>query len=109
MGVGVAGLTENKANSANPAELELVFSWAELGNMMFQLVVWSMARNCISGCIINTVYSPGTIQVKLLPNSAQLNPSSSSAGLAELALFSVNPATPTLIPKAIAFICWPLA
>ena len=60
--VGMAGLTENKANSANPAELELVFSWAELGNMMFQLVVWSMARNCISGCIINTVYSPGTIQ-----------------------------------------------
>ena len=29
--LGVAGLTENKANSANPAELELGLSWAELG------------------------------------------------------------------------------
>ena len=28
----MAGLAENKANSANPAELELGLSWAELGN-----------------------------------------------------------------------------
>ena len=29
--MGVAGLTENKANSANPAELRLGLSWVELG------------------------------------------------------------------------------
>ena len=28
----MAELTENKANSANPAELELGLSWVELGN-----------------------------------------------------------------------------
>ena len=31
MGGWVAGLAENKANSANPAELELGLSWTELG------------------------------------------------------------------------------
>ena len=43
--LGVAGYTENKANPANPAELELELSWAELGkikecipNFMIQLV-----------------------------------------------------------------------
>ena len=36
--VAVAGLTENKANSANPAELELGLSWAELGNNSYKTV-----------------------------------------------------------------------
>ena len=35
MGGWVAGLAENKANSANPAELELGLSWAELGKSTF--------------------------------------------------------------------------
>ena len=35
----MAGLAENKANSANPAELELGLSWAELGNEKIEMTV----------------------------------------------------------------------
>ena len=36
----MAGLAENKANSANPAELELGLSWAELGNIVLSFLLF---------------------------------------------------------------------
>ena len=56
----MAGLTENKANSANPAELELGLSWAELGKNANHAIINSSSLYLIKRMYIildNIVYS----------------------------------------------------
>ena len=47
----VAGLTENKANSANPAELELGLSWAELGNNSYKTLKHNIYKTFLSSAL----------------------------------------------------------